>query len=388
MQFLKKFFKWFLIIFGCIIVLMYVFDVDYLLRAVRTIYLKGYTTAYLEDYKEFPNRTIKKGVAQPWAISKEYNSVPATDVLNKTHQKLQTIAFLIIKKDSIWHESYFDGFSATSKSNSFSMAKSVVSAALGKAIMDGKIKSLDQKVVDFFPELKGKFAKEVTVGDLSSMASGLSWDEKYYSPFSIVTRAYFDDKLKEVILGLNIKKKPGQSFEYLSGATQLLAMCIEKATGKHLSDYVSESFWKPMGAENDALWQVDDDSENGIEKAYCCIASNARDFARFGKLYKQNGKWNGQQLLDSAFIAKSLKPRFADSPEYGYGWWLHTIKGKKVFYMRGHLGQFVIVIPEDDIIIVRLGHLKGLQTETDPHSNDLYTYIEEAYKMMNSKKKK
>src|SRR3990167_2869057 len=187
MQFLKKFFKWFLIIFGCIIVLMYVFDVDYLLRAVRTIYLKGYTTAYLEDYKEFPNRTIKKGVAQPWAISKEYNSVPATDVLNKTHQKLQTIAFLIIKKDSIWHESYFDGFSATSKSNSFSMAKSVVSAALGKAIMDGKIKSLDQKVVDFFPELKGKFAKEVTVGDLSSMASGLSWDEKYYSPFSIVT---------------------------------------------------------------------------------------------------------------------------------------------------------------------------------------------------------
>jgi CubicO group peptidase (beta-lactamase class C family) len=123
-----------------------------------------------EDYKEFPNREIKKGVAQPWAIASDYNVVPATETLEKTHKELQTVAFLIIKNDSIWHESYFDGYSASSKTNSFSMAKSVVSAALGKAIMDGKIKSLDQKVVDFFPELKGKFAKEVTVGDLSSMA--------------------------------------------------------------------------------------------------------------------------------------------------------------------------------------------------------------------------
>ncbi len=386
MQFLKKFFKWFVIIFSSIIILMYIFDVDYLIRAVRTIYLKGYTTAYLEDYKEFPNRTIKKGVAQPWAVSKDYNTVPSTVALNKIHKKLQTIAYLIIKNDSIWHESYFDGFGKDSKSNSFSIAKSVVSAALGKAIMDGKIKSLDQKVTDFFPELKGKYAKEVTVGDLSSMASGLSWDEKYYSPLSIVTRAYFDDNLREVILGLDIKNKPAQSFEYLSGSTQLLAMCIEKATGEYLSDYVSDSFWKPMGAENDALWQLDE-ADTGIEKAYCCIASNARDFARFGKLYKQNGKWNGKQILDSTFIAKSLQPRFASSPEYGYGWWLHTIKGKKLYYMRGHLGQFVIVIPKDDLIIVRLGHVKGLQTTKDPHSNDLYVYVEEACKMLEKKKK-
>ncbi len=385
MQFLKKFFKWFIIIFSSIIILMYIFDVDYLLRAVRTIYFKGYTTAFLEDYKEFPNRTIKKGVGQPWAISKEYNSVPTTETLNKTHNELQTIAYLIIKNDSIWHESYYDGFGKDSKSNSFSIAKSVVSAALGKAIMDGKIKSLDQKVTDFFPELKGQYAKDVTVGDLSSMASGLSWDEKYYSPFSIVTKAYFDDNLKDIILGLDIKEKPGQQFKYLSGATQLLAMCIEKATGKYLSDYVSESFWQPMGAENDALWQLDE-ADTGIEKAYCCIASNARDFARFGRLYKQHGKWNGKQILDSAFVAKSIQPRFVDSPEYGYGWWLHTIKGKKLYYMRGHLGQFVIVIPEDGIIIVRLGHLKGLQTKTDPHSNDLYIYVEEAYKMLEKKK--
>ncbi|WP_396165804.1 serine hydrolase domain-containing protein [Flavobacterium sp.] len=385
MKRLLTFFKWFFISCVGFILILYVFDVDYLLRAVKTIYLKGHTTAFLEDYKEFPNRTIHKGTAQPWAVSKDYNSILATDKLTTTHKNLQTVAFLIIKNDSIWHESYFDGYTNTSKSNSFSIAKSIVSAALGKAIMEGKIKSLNQKVTDFFPKLKGKYAKEVTVGDLSSMASGLSWDEKYYSPFSIVTRAYFDDHLKEVILGLSIKDKPGQEFRYLSGATQLLAMCIEKATGEYLSNYVSEHFWKPMGAENDALWQLDE-ADTGIEKAYCCIASTARDFARFGKLYKQNGVWNGKQILPRSFVEKSLQPRFSDSPEYGYGWWLHQINGKRVFYMRGHLGQFVIVLPEDDVIIVRLGHLKGKQTQTDPHSNDLYVYVEEALKMINKKK--
>ena len=385
MKFLKGFFKWFAIILASTVILMYVFDVDYLLRAVRTIYFKGYTTAFLVDYKDFPNREIKKGIAQPWPISKDYNSVPVTATLEKTHKELQTAAFLIIQNDSLFHESYFDGYTKESKSNSFSMAKSVITMALGKAIMEGKIKSLNQKVIDFIPELKGEFAKEVTVGDLSSMASGLSWDEKYYSPLSIVTRAYFDDDLKKVMLGLEINEKPGQSFKYLSGATQLLAMCIEKATGEYLSDYVSKHFWQPMGAENEALWQLDHEPD-GIEKAYCCIASNARDFARFGKLYLNNGSWNGQQILDSTFIKKSITPRFAESPEYGYGWWLHNFLGKDLYYMRGHLGQFVIVIPQDNLIIVRLGHLKGIQTSFDPHSEDLYVYVEEAYKMLAERK--
>lgn len=385
MKFLNKLTKWAIIPILFLVLLMYIFNVDYLLRAVRTVYFNGHDTAFLDDYHYFPNREVKKGAAQPWAIAKDYNSVPATKILENTHKELQTVAYMIIKNDSIWHESYYDGYGKDSKSNSFSMAKSIVTLALGKAIMEGKITGLDQKVVDFFPELKGEYAKDVTVGDLSSMASGLSWDEHYYSPFSIVTRAYFDDELKNVILGLEVSEKPGQSFKYLSGATELLAMCVEKATGEYLSDYVSKEFWQPLGAENDALWQLDHEGD-GIEKAYCCFASNARDFARFGKLMKQDGKWNGQQLLDSAFVQKCITPRFPESPQYGYGWWMHTINGKKLYYMRGHLGQFVIVIPEDDLIIVRLGHIKGLQTETDPHSDDLYVYVDEAYEMLAQRK--
>ncbi|WP_026703685.1 serine hydrolase domain-containing protein [Flavobacterium soli] len=380
MKFLKKFFLWFIGLLLLLIVLMYIFNVDYLLKAVRTIYFNGHTTAFLDDYNYFDNRKIETGVAQPWSVSKSYNTVKPTAELEKMHQQTGTVAFLIIKNDSIWSESYYDGYAKDSKSNSFSMAKSIVSASLGKAILEGKIKSLDQKVSDFFPEFAAGKSATMTVGDLSSMASGLDWDESYYSPFSITTRAYFDEDLNGVILGLKGVETPGTSYKYLSGNTQLLAMCIEKAVGKSLADYVSEKFWKPMGAENEALWQTD--KEDGIVKAYCCIASNARDFARFGKLYKQNGKWNGQQILDSTFIATSTKPRFADSPEYGYGWWLSDYNNKNIYYMRGHLGQYVIVIPEDDLIIVRLGHQNARSTNGTVHSDDFYVFIDETYKML------
>lgn len=380
MKKLKKILIGFVIMIGVLILSLYIFKKDYLLRAVRVTYLNGHSTAFLDDYKYFDNAIIQKSnQPQPWNLTKDYNSVRPTEKLEKLHQEVGTIAFLIIKNDSIWNENYYDNYSKDSKSNSFSMAKSIVSASLGKAIMEGKIKSLDQKVSDFFPEFsKGKSA-EMTVGDLASMASGLNWDEAYYSPFSITTQAYFDDNLTPIILGLKGIETPGKTYKYLSGNTQLLAMCIEKATGKKLADYVSESFWKPMGAESDALWQTD---KKGLVKAFCCIASNARDFARFGKLYLHNGKWNGQQLLDSDFVAKSVRPRFKESSQYGYGWWLSEYKNKPLFYMRGHLGQYVIVIPEDQLIIVRLGNKEHKGTIENPHSKDLFIYLEESYKML------
>ncbi|MBT8310939.1 MAG: serine hydrolase, partial [Flavobacteriaceae bacterium] len=292
-----------------------------------------------------------------------------------------TVAYLIIKNDSIWFENYYDGFGPDSQSNSFSIAKSYVSGLMGKAIMEGHIKSLDQPVCDFLPKFcEGKAAK-LTVGDLSSMASGTNWDEAYYSPLSITTRAYFDDDLEKVMLGLEVIDEPGQKFKYASGDTQMLAMVIEKATGKKLYEYLTESFWKPLGSENPTLWQLDS-KEHDLVKAYCCIASNARDFARFGKLYKDHGKWYGQQLLDSAFVAKSLRPRFPESPQYGYGFWLKEQLGKQFFMMRGHLGQYVIVQPDDNVIIVRLGHQKSPDAGIGKFTEDISIYIEEAYKML------
>jgi len=368
------------LLFG--ILLLYIFNYEYILRGLQVVYFKGHTTAYIDDHPEFSNRIIAAGEEpQHWPSHKNYNTANPTKRLSETNEDLGTVAFLIIKNDSIWYEDYAAGYDENSLTNSFSMGKSITTALLGKAIKDGFIKSLDQPVSDFFPEFKNPEFPVLTVGDLSSMASGLNWDEDYYNPFSVTARVYFDKDIRKIARGLRITSEPGTEFKYLSGNTILLALVIEKATGKELSTYLSESFWKPLGMRSDALWQLDSD-ESGMEKAFCCIASNARDFAKFGKLFKEYGAWNNEQILDSAFVATAIKPRFESSPQYGYGFWLSEYKGKEIFYMRGVLGQYVIVIPEDDLIIVRLGQKLIKRKNEEEHSPDFFIYVEETYKML------
>lgn len=366
---------------GMGVVALFVFDYEYILRGIQVVYLNGYTTAYIEDYKEFDNRKIKTGDEQPWPRHRQYNTASPTQRLSQTNKDLGTIAFLIIKNDSIWYEDYAEEFGRNSKTNSFSMAKSITTALLGKAIKEGKVSGLEQPVADFYPRFRRPEDPQLTLGDLSSMASGLDWKEDYKNPFSVTAQAYFKENIRELTLGLEFESEPGQEFKYLSGNTLLLGMALEKAADTTLSGYLSKNFWKPMGMRRDALWQLDS-KESGMEKAYCCIASNARDFARFGKLFKDHGKWNGQQLLDSAFVANAVKPRFRESPEYGYGFWLSTYRGKELFYMQGIHGQYVAVFPEDDVIIVRLGHSRIPKKETENHNEDFYIYIHESYKML------
>ncbi|WP_109301814.1 serine hydrolase [Aquimarina sp. AU474] len=382
MRILKKFLKGVLALIILLVALLYIFDSEYILKGVRVVYMTGHNTAYLDDYTHFDNRTIAKGNGtMPWAIHENYNSVTSTERLDTTNEKLGTVAFMIIKNDSIWYENYADGYGTTSKTNSFSMAKSMVTAMLGKAIMDGYIKNLDQPLGDFFPKFSEGLAAKTTVGDLSSMSSGLNWEESYKSPFSITAKAYYDTDIREVLLGLEVEEEPGQEFKYLSGNTQLLGMVIEKATGKSLSTYLSESFWKPMGMEQDAIWQLDSE-DSGMEKAYCCVASNARDFARFGVLFKNKGIFAGKRILPAEFTDLATKPRFENDDMYGYGFWISDHLDKKIFAMRGILGQYVICIPEDDIIIVRLGHNRGDFMPGESFTDDFFIFIDEAYKML------
>lgn len=383
MKKIRTLFKYILLSLGAIILLLYIFGYGYILKGIKIVYFTGHTTAFIDDYPYFENDTIKKGnnLIQ-WPKHTAYNSVSETEILKKTNTELGTIAYVIIKNDSIWFENYYDGFNETSKTNSFSMAKSITCAMLGKAINEGYIKSLNQPLSDFYPEFS--YAK-TTLGDLASMASGLDWLEHYKNPFSITAKANYSSNLEALMLDTKITGTPGKAFSYKSGDTQLLGMVIQKATGKKLAQYLSESFWQPLGMTQDALWQVDD-AENRLAKSFTAISSNAKDFARFGKLYKDFGKWNGKQLIDSSFVAKSIKPRFAKSPQYGYGFWLKQIRDKHFFMMRGHLGQYVIVEPNDNIIIVRLGHRKGPGNPIATFTPDISIYIEEAYKMLENDK--
>jgi CubicO group peptidase (beta-lactamase class C family) len=378
---MKQFLRYFLGALLLAVLVLYISPYNFIFIAAKQALKTGRKTAFLEDYQYFDNALVKASNSpQEWPKHPQYNRIPLSNKINQIHETYESVAFLVIYKDSILHESYYQGYSDTSKSNSFSVAKSFVSAMLGKAIEQGHIKSLDQKVGDFYPEFSEGLAADLTVGDLSSMATGLDWNEKYDLSINGMMEAYITPNLNQLMLNRKIITPPGQAFVYYSGATQLLGMVIKKAVGQSLSSYFSEKFWQPMGAVEDALWQVDS-KENGMEKAYCCFATNAKDFARMGKLYKDHGKWNGEQLLDSAFIAKSTRLRFKDSPEYGYGWWLAHYKEEKGYAMRGHLGQYIIVFPERDLIIVRLGRQKGPKKNRFG-SQSFHDYIQEGFEMI------
>ena len=347
-------------------------EIIYFSELIGTVYKIQRTEADITDYKYFENIEIaKSSVPQKWPIHKSYNKIPQTEKLKNLHEEFGTVAFLIIKNDSIWHEKYFSGYNKNSHSNSFSMAKSIVSAAMGKAIEKGFFKSINDKVGDYMSGYNNGFASELTIGDLSSMSSGMNWNESYTNIFGVTARSYITSELNELIKSREIVEPPGKSFKYYSSNTQLLSMTIEKATNRNISDIVKEWFIDPLGFENNIFWQIDGKKNNSI-KAYCCFNSNARDFARFGKLYKDFGKWNGNQILDSTFIARSIKPRFEKSSEYGYGFWLGEINKNRFFAMRGILGQYVIVVPEKNTIIVRLGERNNEKDNNRPKDFDSY----------------
>ncbi len=342
----------------------------------------GRATAGLEDYIHFDVREISKSnLPQPWELHKNYNTVPATDALNKLHKDHKTVAFLIFKNDAIWHEQYFEGFNDSSKTNSFSMVKTIVAASLAKAIEEGDVKSFDQKAKDFLPWLKGPYANEVTVGNLATMSSGLEWEENYDNLLTITPRTYITRDITRVMKSIPINDVPGKRFVYQSGSTQLLSLVLTAATGESISDLVQRYFWNPLGAHADANWRLDS-ANKGVEKSYCCFNSNARDFARFAALFKNGGKWNGEQIINSEYVQKSVTPQFENGKDYGYGWWLGTHMGKRFFSMRGHNGQYAIVFPEDDVIVVRLGHQQLPDLPNERHSADYLGYMEEAFAML------
>jgi CubicO group peptidase (beta-lactamase class C family) len=219
------------------------------------------------------------------------------------------------------------------------------------------------------------------------MSAALSWDEAYASLFSVTTEAYYGRDLQGLMDRLEVISEPGRDFNYQGGATQLLAMVIMRASGKNLSTYCSENLWKPLGAEHDAGWSLD--KKDGMEKASCCIYSNARDFARIGSLYLHLGHANGRQLLDTSFVRESVTPApllkdGKTNSEYGFQWWLTTTDGLDVFYCRGILGQYIAVIPSMELVMVRLGHER--HKADDGTLLDLPVYLKAATDMVRKNK--
>ena len=366
---------WISLVMIVLVATIYFSGNQFLLKGLWAAYLHGNTTATISDAKFFETRTVEAGTANPWKVSDFYYEWDISGTLRTSLEETNTVAFLMVKDGEIVFEEYWDGYSDSSRSNSFSMAKSVTTMLTQCAIQDGSIPSWDTKVKDYLPQLKGEFADELTLRHLSTMTAGLDFNEHYTNPFDITAKLYYGPDVEKLMIeNVPVIDKPGDTYEYQSGATQLLGLAVMKATGKTLSEYASEKLWKPMGATYSAEWHLD--SENGKELAFCCFNSNARDFARFGQMLLQQGNYNGKQLLDSSFVAIATVP-FVE-PFYGHSFWMTDDYGTHIFYQRGILGQYIIVIPEYDMVVVRLGHERLGNDEN--HSTDFRVIVEEVLK--------
>ena len=359
---------------------VYVLNLEYFIKGIRVVYLNGQTTVFIDDLKYFDYETIKANDEKfPWHESE--NLVDTfSDEFEQINKEFGTVAYVVIHKDTIIAEKYYQGYSSNSSSNSFSMAKTLVSMMMGKALELGHINSLDDKVIDYIPELKGEFASEVRIIDLATMTSGLDWDEGTSDPFSPVAKQYFVSDVEELMLNQPIIEKPGEKNHYSSGNTQLLSILIERASGIKTDKFFEDEIWSKINPDNDAYWQVDSKKKGNV-KSFCCFHSNARDFSRLGKLYLNYGNWNGNQVIDSAFVKSSMKPFLDDFDAYGIGLWLKKHKDLNVSLMSGHQGQYVIMIPEKELIITRLGQ-RDIDLGGPGVSGDVLTYIDEALKLI------
>lgn len=365
------------LLLGLLLVSIYATGNGYLLKGVWATYLHGHNSGTIGDAKYFDTHLIPTPQDESlWDVSMNYNKVVLSERLTQKLEANKSVAFLVIQNDSILFEKYWDRYSDSSRSNSFSMAKSITTMLAQIAIQKGILKDWNQSVKSLLPELKGEYADELKLWHLSTMSSGLAWDEQYKDPFSVTAKAYYGVDVKKLMMSLPIASQPGKVYNYQSGSTQLLGLCVAAAANKSLATLASEWLWQPLGASHDATWHTD---EFGTELSYCCFNSNARDFARFGKLMLHHGNWNGTQVLDSLFVEKATAAALA--PYYGYSFWLDESHGTKVFYQRGILGQFIISIPAKNIVIVRLGHHVDLATGIDPHSADFHIIVEEVLKM-------
>lgn len=328
-----------------------------------------------DDYKIFSNRTIPASNPEP--LKETDGGVRAIpEDVDAYFTEMQTIGLLAIKKGKVVHEKYWPGYDEQTIANSFSVAKSYISMLVGFAIDDGYIDGLDDGVRKYLPELPKDVFDNITLRHLITMTSGLEWIERYNMPINHTSESYYGTDLWKLVSNLAKSHKPGEQFHYKGSDPQLLAFVLEKVTGQKVSDYLSKKFWIPTGHNGDGLWSLDHDE--GMEKAYCCINTTARNFSRIGTLFLNHGRWNGKELLDSTWCAQSVKSHLIPNKKgeptdyYGYMWWNLNDQGKNIYYCRGLNGQYVVVFPDKDLVIVRIGHKREASGR---HPNDLLKLV-------------
>jgi CubicO group peptidase (beta-lactamase class C family) len=330
------------------------------------------------DYRFFPERKLNAS-SEPFQFAVDptkqamvletFQSGLELGDLNELLADSGTQALLIIQNDKLIYEQYRSGYQRNSIVTSFSVAKSVTSALIGIAIDEGYIKSAEDPITDYIPELLERDPRyqEIQIKDLLLMASGLHQKVGGLPGTSDDNLTYaFNDLRHLVLTETSVADTPGTKFVYNTFNPLILGMILERTTGRPVTTDLQEKIWSPLGMQFDGSWSLDSE-ETGFEKMESGLNASAIDFAKFGRLYLNSGKWDGIQVIPANWVAVSTRDSglFSEGPvHYGYMWCIWECTPDSTdYFAQGNFGQYIYVSPARNMIFVRNGEQYGLDDE-------------------------
>jgi CubicO group peptidase (beta-lactamase class C family) len=343
------------------------------------------------DYKKYPAKTIahaenyfsfSKGekLSIDTEVTYTFSSENTTKNLIKLLEDTETTSLIVIKDDKIVFEEYYHGYRRSTPHILYSVSKTIVSALIGIAVNDRFISSIDEPIEKYVHELIGKEEGKVTIKQLLTMASGYNYNHGDM-PWTDDCKITFTSDLRKTTFK-NVKKEeePGVYNHYNDYNYILLGMILERATGMSVSEYFEMKIWKKIQAEYDALWTLDS-KKHEFERLTMGLAACPIDLAKFGRLYLNNGNWEGERVIPEKWVYDSTRyeEEFRDHGDYylkytwieaipwlkkggyyKYAWWGYSEDGLDYSYTaEGFLGQVLYVSPKNNLIIVRTGKKWG-----------------------------
>jgi CubicO group peptidase (beta-lactamase class C family) len=331
--------------------------------------------ADMNDIHRFPLREIPNGSATftfspPTANRYDTLFTPLT-VSQKEGEVVQgfdafledrdTYAFLVIRRDTLVYEKYFRNRERRSIETTFSISKSLVSIATAIALDSAWIGSVHDPITRYLPELAKRDSAftAVTIEHLLTMTAGIRF-KRGKTPWSDEARSYYDPNLRSVALSRQLAHSAGSHFQYNPYNPIVLGLALERASGRSLTQLLSEAVWSRIGADEPASWSLDSEAHR-FEKMESGFNATAIDLAKVGRLYLQEGVWQGKRILSRAWVRASVEPdSSAGRPRYGYFWWVKPTEGEpNRYYAEGRFGQFIYVVPDRKLIVVRTGKTDG-----------------------------
>lgn len=335
----------------------------------------NFSTSVTDESLYEPKEVVKGNFQEPLlTIPKSLLSNDTQKTLRSFMAQNKSAALVIYQGNAIHFEEYGDGFDANLRTESASMAKSVLGMMIGAAIDDGYIKSADDPIGNYYKPWAGTPKGKATIKEYLQMTAGLRIHPLFGPPSSVMFQAYMGDNIPKQMQKIDLEFQAGTEFQYNSLNSQALMMALEAASGKRYSDYLSDTIWKNIGAKDAAVWL---DRKGGVPRAFCCLYATARDWVRVAKLHLNNGGVNGKPVISAPWMKAIITPS-EKNPNYGYQTWLGTkyqaermynnkvsvtakhaapFKSADIIYFDGAGGQRVYISPSFNLIIVHTGPL-------------------------------